>query len=242
MRYRREETVIHLARHGQTQNPLGLVKGNLPGFGLSKIGRDQVNEAALHLKRAHPSAIFSSPLQRSRETARIFLAHFPTSSSGILFSLREWDYPRWENIPLAEVKARYPAEWHAYLTHATSLNDPAGETLISSQHRMRAEIERLRHRFVGETIILCSHGDPILSVRAYFEHINLNHFKTMECELGSLTTLTFDAPHDWPTVTYWAPATGPHQDEDERGGARMHRIGQPLRAAQLGSATHGRWG
>lgn len=229
MRYRREETTIHLARHGQTENPLGLVKGNLPGFGLSKIGREQVNEAAAHLERAHPSSIFSSPLQRSRETARIFMAHFPTASSGILFSLREWEYPRWENVPLAVVKARYPAEWHAYLTHSTRLSDPAGETLGDAQHRMLSEIERLRHRFAGETIILCSHGDPILCVRAYFEHVNLNHFKTLECELGSLTTLTFDAHHDWPTVTYWAPATGPRQDEDQRDADGIQRIGPPFR-------------
>lgn len=210
-----EETALHLVRHGQTDNPEGRVKGMLPGFALSPLGREQVLQAVEHLSTITPAAVFASPLARSVQTAELFLSHFPYAYTQIRFGLREWEYPRWENLPLEVVKERFPVEWETYLTHPTKLVDPRGESVVQMQERMRAQIEEIHHRFWGRTVILCTHGDPILAVRAYYEHLPLDRYKTLECALGSITTLLFRASSEWPTVEYWEPSIGPKQDEQQ---------------------------
>ena len=64
-------TQIHFVRHGEVHNPQKIYYGRLPGFPLSEEGRRQA-QAAAHALRARPlAAIFSSPMQRARETAEL---------------------------------------------------------------------------------------------------------------------------------------------------------------------------
>lgn len=62
---------IHLVRHGEVFNPQGVLYGRLPGFGLSDLGRRMADAAAADLQshRRPVSAIVSSPLQRTQQSA-----------------------------------------------------------------------------------------------------------------------------------------------------------------------------
>src|SRR5260370_1052318 len=64
-----ERTVVHLLRHGQVDNPRRVLYGRLPGFHLSDEGLLMAKATARHLATRDITALFSSPLERARETA-----------------------------------------------------------------------------------------------------------------------------------------------------------------------------
>jgi len=64
-------TTIYLLRHGQVENPKRVVKERLPGFPLSEVGREEGKEIAQFLARKNISAVYYSPLLRTKQTAQI---------------------------------------------------------------------------------------------------------------------------------------------------------------------------
>ena len=64
-----DTTVVHLLRHGEVENPRGLIYGRLPGYRLSEDGRMMAKAAADFLAERDVVAVFTSPLERARETA-----------------------------------------------------------------------------------------------------------------------------------------------------------------------------
>src|SRR5450755_4769818 len=64
-----DTTVVHLLRHGKVENPRGLIYGRLPGYHLSEDGRIMAKAAADYLAERDVVAVFTSPLERARETA-----------------------------------------------------------------------------------------------------------------------------------------------------------------------------
>ena len=69
---------IHLVRHGEVHNPDGVLYGRLPNFGLSDRGVKMARIAAETIQKSgRPvTALFASPLQRTRESARPFSEFF----------------------------------------------------------------------------------------------------------------------------------------------------------------------
>ena len=70
-------TTIHFIRHGKVENPDHLLYERLPGFHLSDLGR-RMARAAADYAAADPQlssvvAVYSSPLDRTRETAGIII-------------------------------------------------------------------------------------------------------------------------------------------------------------------------
>ena len=63
-------TIVHLLRHGEVENPVGIVYGRLPGYHLSANGRAMASAAADYFADRPVVALFCSPLERAQETAR----------------------------------------------------------------------------------------------------------------------------------------------------------------------------
>ena len=69
-----DATIVHLLRHGEVDNPTGVLYGRLPGFRLSERGRAMAEMVAEHLAGADGARrdlvhLVASPLQRAQETA-----------------------------------------------------------------------------------------------------------------------------------------------------------------------------
>src|SRR2546429_8539065 len=65
-----DTTIVHLLRHGEVENPAGIVYGRLPGYHLSANGRAMAEAAADYFAGRPVVALFCSPLERAQETAR----------------------------------------------------------------------------------------------------------------------------------------------------------------------------
>src|SRR5712692_1825565 len=70
-RGRGEVTVFHLLRHGEHVLRGRVLAGRTPGVGLSAVGRAEIAVVADRLMAEKIEALYSSPLQRTRETAEI---------------------------------------------------------------------------------------------------------------------------------------------------------------------------
>ena len=66
-----ERTIIHVMRHGEVDNPGGVLYGRLPGFGLTELGHAMAARAAEYLvdSGADIARVISSPLLRAQLTA-----------------------------------------------------------------------------------------------------------------------------------------------------------------------------
>jgi broad specificity phosphatase PhoE len=62
-------TVVHLMRHGEVENPEGILYGRLPGYHLSDLGRRMAERVADHLASRDVTYVVASPLERAQETA-----------------------------------------------------------------------------------------------------------------------------------------------------------------------------
>ena len=66
-----DRTIIHVMRHGEVDNPDGVLYGRLPGFGLTELGHQMAARAAQYLVEsgADIARVISSPLLRAQLTA-----------------------------------------------------------------------------------------------------------------------------------------------------------------------------
>jgi broad specificity phosphatase PhoE len=135
---------IYLARHGQTAYNLeGRFQGHLP-VPLDATGRRQAAELA-ELAAAHDFAIlWCSPLLRARETADAVASRTGLSPHEDE-RLAETDAGDWTDLSFADVSAREPAAFAAFLAGDEGFAFPGGESLVHQQERVSAamrDIER----------------------------------------------------------------------------------------------------
>src|SRR6266568_3669651 len=83
-----DSTIVHLLRHGEVENPAGIVYGRLPGYHLSANGRAMASAAADYFADRPVVALFCSPLERAQETARPVAGRYVARPTGHTWSTR----------------------------------------------------------------------------------------------------------------------------------------------------------
>ncbi|HEY7511574.1 MAG TPA: histidine phosphatase family protein [Vicinamibacteria bacterium] len=152
-------TRLHLVRHGQVHNPRRMVYGRLPGWSLSAKGRAQAEAVARVLAGRPVAALYSSPLERARETAHILAA-----ALGLEVRVRD-DLTesalaaQWEGLSWPHVWMRRRREWKTYRERPLELAAP--EPLDRLARRIADAVREIAAAHRGEEVVAVSHGDPI---------------------------------------------------------------------------------
>lgn len=135
---------VYLARHGQTDYNLeGRFQGHLP-VPLNDVGRAQAGELAERAAAHGFAVLWCSPLLRARETADIVARRIglePREDERLV----ETDAGEWTDRSFAEVQARSPEQFAAFLAADPAFAFPGGESLAAQQVRVAealADIER----------------------------------------------------------------------------------------------------
>lgn len=153
------ETVICFVRHGSTPTTGRVLPGRAPGLHLSEKGVAEAEATAARIAAIGTvSAIYASPLERARETARPIgkaLGQRVLIERGLL----ECDFGEWTGRELKEL-SKLP-EWQSVQRHPSGFRFPGGESFTELQARLAATVERLVHRHPGEVVVAVSHADPI---------------------------------------------------------------------------------
>lgn len=179
---------IHLVRHGEVHNPEGVLYGRIEGFGLSELGHRMAEAAARDLVgRGRPvSALVSSPLQRTRESAAPIAAAFglePSIDDRLVEPMNRFEGTRMRGRGGALRDAR---NWR----HLVNPWQPSwGEPFRSIADRMIAAIEDAERSVDGGDVVLVSHQLPIWMVHRRVAGEPLAHDpRKRRCALSSITT------------------------------------------------------
>jgi broad specificity phosphatase PhoE len=156
-------TTIYLIRHARVHNPRRLVYGHLPGFGLSAEGIRQARSVGRSLHGEKVAAIYSSPLQRARETAELIAAELsPRPKIVARERLRETEVARfWQGTPNYLVPLRYPRQSLSWAANPHRIR--FAENAHALAERISDEIHRIAREHDGETVVVVSHATPIKS-------------------------------------------------------------------------------
>jgi probable phosphoglycerate mutase len=179
-------SVFLLIRHGANPAVGKLLPGRMPGVHLNEEGKAQAEKLAERLGRLSIDAIYSSPLERTYETA-LPLAERLGLQIHTSRELLEVEIGGWTGMTL-EMVTQDPL-WHFYKVFRTGTRPPDGELMVEVQQRMVAEIERLRKEYPHGTLAVISHADPIKSVLAHYVGIPLDFFLRLEISLTSVSAI-----------------------------------------------------
>ncbi len=179
-----------LVRHGVTGETGRLLTGRLPGVSLSDKGRLDARVAADRLANGEVAAVYSSPIRRCRETARILATpHDMTPITDRRFI--EADYGTWSGRSLKDLH-RLKA-WGRLMSHAARFRFPDGETLAEVQARSVSGLEDLAARHGDETIVVVSHADVIRSLLCHYLGTPLDLIHRLHVAPTSLTIIELGA-------------------------------------------------
>lgn len=184
-------TLLLLIRHGMTDATGHRLSGRTPGLHLNAVGRTQSEELAERLGDLRVDAVYSSPLERCRETAAPLAA-----ANGLRVrrrsKLAEVDYGDWTNRSLRQLSRT--KLWATVQGSPSTVRFPSGESLLEVQRRMISESEDLAAEHAGSTIALFSHGDPLRLLLAHYLGIHVDLFQRLIVSPASVSAVAI-SPH-----------------------------------------------
>jgi len=172
-------TRLVLIRHGETDwNVEGRYQGQADPP-LNARGIAQARRLAHDLAGAGIDVLYSSPLKRALETARILAQtlHVPLYTDPRLMEIHQG---KWEGRLRSEIVEQYPILFQQWLTDPWTVSPPGGESLRDVQARVYAAVEEIVARHRGQTIGLVTHRIPIALLKVRYQGMELDIVRTLE--------------------------------------------------------------
>jgi broad specificity phosphatase PhoE len=196
-------TVFHLLRHGEPAI-FGRLNGRLPGVGLSEKGRAEAAMQAGRLAGEKIEAIYSSPMQRTRETAEIL-----ADQLGLPIRYREdvieIDYGEWTGLTFDQI--RQDERWQMWSRSRSIAAVPGGESWRQVQERVVGALFDLQRAHPEGSIAIVSHGDVIRAALLFALGMPLDFYSRIEIAFASLSTVRLDGAgirvsglNEWPRL------------------------------------------
>jgi broad specificity phosphatase PhoE len=198
-------TLVHLVRHGEVDNPTGVLYGRLPGFVLSEEGHQMAKRVAEHLAGRDVVRLVASPLERAQQTAEPAAAAFGlevVTDHRVIESTNRFEGGVVEFGPKA---LRHPRHWPLVWN---PLRPSWGEAYVDIADRMLHAVDDARAAAAGHEAVIVSHQLPVWTTRRRVEGRRLWHRPDRrQCALGSVTTIVFDG--DTVVATDYCEPSGP---------------------------------
>ena len=190
-----------MARHGEARSNVGewVNSSAERANDMTLEGIHQVEESAEARKNTKFDMIFASPMPRTRATAEIIADTIGFDKSQIVFDDRLWE------IKAGEFDGKPVKDFHDYwLGMKDKFTDayPGGESRKDMYARVSAFLYELEEKYKDKTILIVSHGDPVMALclsAEGFSRVGLDekeeafdYFKTGEIREISFTPL----PHN----------------------------------------------
>lgn len=216
-----QATTIHFVRHGEVHNPDHILYERLPGFHLSDRGRRMAEATARYLAASPQTntaaAIYSSPLDRTRETAQAILTalnetRMARNEEPLELVTDQRIIEAGNNFRGTRIGHGEGALWrNGNWKLVTNLWKPSwGESYRQIAARVGAFAQEKVREHAGQQIIVVSHESPIWSYRHLLETGHPEHNMLLRhTALASVTSITYDSQTgNVMSVTYVDPAAG----------------------------------
>jgi probable phosphomutase (TIGR03848 family) len=183
-------TLILLVRHGTTPTTGKMLPGRAGGLHLAEKGRAQAQVAADRIAAMGkpPTAIYASPLERTRETAAPIAAALGLrvrTARGLI----EADVGEWTEKSLARLYKT--KEWPTVQRWPSGFRFPGGESFNEMSTRSMDAVVALVEAHPGETVVAVSHADPIKAIVAAAAGIPLDLMQRLVISPCSVSALLF---------------------------------------------------
>lgn len=178
---------IVFIRHGQTDvNKANRLQGALIDMDLNEKGREYAKKAAANFDETPFDVVYSSPLKRAIETAKIFTKD--KKEIKIDKRLLEFDFGDWDGKSMAEIAKDYPDvvdPWgkvnRNYIKYSKN-----GESYEQFEARCKDFLDEMYEKYPDKHVLVVAHGRLIRMVAAhYLTHGNMDQIDTMDnCALA----------------------------------------------------------
>jgi broad specificity phosphatase PhoE len=195
---------LYLVRHCDVANPGGVLYGHLPGFPLSERGVQQAHSLGRFFQDKAVRRIYTSPLERARQTAEVIashLDHVPVITCDDLVEARFGRYI--QGVRPRQVPLRRPL-WFVHMAWPGVL--PMDESVAAMAARVRRPLHQLREDFPDASGICVSHGDPIQAFWVASDGRPPYALHRLQCAKGGLLELDYEGTR-LVAITYRAPGT-----------------------------------
>ena len=180
-----------MVRHGKTSSTGKLLPGRATGLHLSDVGQSEAVEVAKRLRKLNKvSAIYSSPLERARETAAP-IGKILDKKININKGLLECDFGKWTGKELGKLM-KLP-EWSTVQRAPSTFRFPNGESFTEMQNRMVSTLDDLRKAHPGGVVICVSHADPIKAAVAHAMGTHLDLFQRIVISTCSVSAVSYSS-------------------------------------------------
>jgi len=185
-----EATRIFAVRHGETAWNASLRIQGHTDIALNTTGVWQAARLAEALANEGIDALYSSDLQRARDTATPLAAR-----SGLRLTtdpgLRERFFGEFEGSTFAEIETRWPAQSMRWRKREADFGPGGGETLESFYARCVGTASRLAARHPGQVIALVAHGGVLDCLYRAATRMELHLPRTWQIGNASINRLLY---------------------------------------------------
>jgi broad specificity phosphatase PhoE len=179
-----------LVRHGETEwNRQSRIIGHTE-IALNETGRKQAALLAQALRNEKVSAIYASPLRRTRETAaeisRVLGVEVEFSDA-----FKEIDAGDIDGLTFEEVAGRYGDFFSLWMRGDPSLRLPGGESFMDLRNRTWPALQRIVSEHNDGDVIVVSHTLAIMSMIASALGMDMADFRRIRLNVASISILEF---------------------------------------------------
>jgi len=190
--------MLIVVRHGQTDwnLPPRIFQGHLD-IELNSVGRRQAEEFALRLDK-NVEIIFSSPLKRALETAKIIKGILENRFNKELKietdkRLREVNCGSWHGLKYDTIIEKYPESWYKLTNLDLEFRFPQGESLKELLERFLSALKDIVINYRSyEYILVVTHGGPMRLFKKYIlkeEKPKVNNLDSLYIEKETILRL-----------------------------------------------------
>jgi probable phosphoglycerate mutase len=188
-RFGKPMTQILLIRHATNDFvKTGKLAGWTPGVHLNDEGKAQAEALGKRLADAPIQHIYSSPLERTMETAEAIRQHHPQLTIVTNTEIGEVQYGDWQGQAVAALTKR--KMWHVIQEYPSRASFPNGETMRAVQTRAVNAIETLAATHPRQLVAVVSHADLIKMVMAHYLGTHLDNFQRIVIAPASISSLS----------------------------------------------------
>jgi broad specificity phosphatase PhoE len=187
---------LFLVRHGETAwNKDEVFRGQID-VELNEHGRKQAQLAADALSRVELVAVYSSPLSRALDGARLIAKPHGLEVS-IEPALTDLNYGSWQGVSHHDVKERFPELYKLWVTAPHQVRFEGGESLDDVKRRALLAIEQLAARHAGKNVAAVSHRVVNKVLLCALLGLDNSHFWSLHQDTCAINVVEKDARHGW---------------------------------------------
>ncbi len=181
-------TLVLLIRHGHTPTAGRILTGWARGVHLSERGRAQAEALVRRLEGVPIDAVYSSPLERCRETAAP-LARARGLPVRTRRDLLEVNYGEWSGRSIRQLART--RTWRAVQRTPSAVRFPGGETLPEVQARAIDAVRDIAQAHPEGIVAVVTHADVVRLALAGLLGLPLDLYQRLTVDPGSVSAVAF---------------------------------------------------